>query len=142
MSVPNPLFSNTNVLKLMFKHTEHTYGLLYDITYIASDKGRGCGGEVFNYAGVFTSPGYPNTDRNDSDCTWVINVPQTLKVALKFDGKFSNDVSLCSEPLIYLTIFQLQFSTWAQDGCATITFWRLSNRTANKHRESSVVPTK
>lgn len=90
--VPNPLFTNTNVLKLKFKAAKlnlfsRTY--LYDITYIASDKGRGCGGEVFNYAGVFTSPGYPNTDRNVSDCIWTINVPQNLKVAISFSGKYS-----------------------------------------------------
>lgn len=58
----------------------------YDITYIASNNSRGCGGEVFNYAGTFTSPGYPNTERNDSDCSWTINVPQHLVVQLDFDG--------------------------------------------------------
>lgn len=85
--MPNPFFSNTNVLKLKFKPAEPIYGDRYDITYLASDKGRGCGGELFNYGGVITSPGYPNTDRNDSDCTWVINVPQNLKVAVMFTGK-------------------------------------------------------
>lgn len=61
--------------------------VLYDITYIASNKSRGCGGEVFNYAGAITSPGYPNTDKNDSDCSWTINVPQNLVVGVRFDGK-------------------------------------------------------
>lgn len=105
--MPNPVFSNTNVLKLKFKQAEQSYGLLYDITYIASDKGRGCGGEVFNYAGVFTSPGYPNTDRNDSDCTWVINVPQTLKVALSFDGKIPKGVFLQLQPFFTFVDFSI-----------------------------------
>lgn len=48
--------------------------------------GRGCGGELYNYGGTFSSPGYPNTDRNNSDCTWKINVPMNLYVALQFSG--------------------------------------------------------
>lgn len=89
--LPNPLFTSTNVLKLKFNAGElnvYSKTYLYDITYMATDKGRGCGGEVFNYAGVFTSPGYPNTDRNDSDCRWTINVPQNLKAAISFSGKY------------------------------------------------------
>lgn len=50
--------------------------------------GRGCGGELYNYGGTFSSPGYPNTDRNNSDCTWTINVPMNLMVAIHFAGKF------------------------------------------------------
>lgn len=48
--------------------------------------GVGCGGELYNYGGIFSSPGYPNTDRNNSDCTWTINVPMNLFVALQFQG--------------------------------------------------------
>lgn len=83
-------------------------GDLYDITYLATDKGKikiilinslkcfhlriynflgpGCGGELYNYGGMFTSPGYPDTDRNNTDCTWIINVPMNLFVALQFQG--------------------------------------------------------
>lgn len=61
---------------------------VHDITYLASDNGPGCGGELYNYGGTFTSPGYPNTDRNNTDCTWTINVPMNLFVALQFQGKF------------------------------------------------------
>lgn len=91
-----------------------TYGGdLYDITYLATDKGEnerlmkyygfiiyelyfipwaysgpGCGGELYNYGGMFTSPGYPEIDRNSTDCTWTINVPMNLNVALQFEGIF------------------------------------------------------
>ncbi|XP_031624566.1 cubilin homolog [Contarinia nasturtii] len=83
-SVPSPLFTTTNQLRLHFKNTSLIYSpsYLYDITYLATDKG--CGGELYNYGGTFSSPGYPNTDRNNSDCTWTINVPMNLYVALQF----------------------------------------------------------
>lgn len=56
--------------------------------------GSGCGGELYNYGGQLSSPGYPNTDRNNSDCYWTINVPINLVVALKFQGKTSE---ICSK---------------------------------------------
>lgn len=49
--------------------------------------GLGCGGELYNYGGTFTSPGYPNTYRNDSDCTWKVTVPMNLYAAVHFQGK-------------------------------------------------------
>lgn len=55
--------------------------------------GTGCGGELFNYGGQFTSPGYPNVIRNNTDCTWIINVPKNLLVALRLSGKFENRIS-------------------------------------------------
>lgn len=41
--MPRPLFANTNVLKLKFKKVGLMYSGsdLYDITYLASDKGIG-----------------------------------------------------------------------------------------------------
>lgn len=49
--------------------------------------GLGCGGDLYNYGGTFSSPGYPSTYRNNSDCTWTITVPMNLHVALHFQGK-------------------------------------------------------
>lgn len=49
--------------------------------------GVGCGGELYNYGGIFTSPSYPSADRNNSDCTWTINVPMNLLVAVSFPSK-------------------------------------------------------
>lgn len=59
----------------------------YDITYLATDQGLGCGGQIFNYAGEFSSPLYPANDRNASDCRWDISVPQNLVVSLAITGK-------------------------------------------------------
>lgn len=60
---------------------------VYDILYLASDKGTGCGGQIFNYAGQFSSPMYPSNDRNASDCRWDISVPQNLVISMTFNGK-------------------------------------------------------
>lgn len=54
---------------------------------IAFNKGRGCGGVLYNYRGKFTSPMYPDNYRNESLCTWVVNVPSGMSTALKFTGK-------------------------------------------------------
>lgn len=48
--------------------------------------GSGCGGEIFNFAGSFASPGYPKNDRNQTDCQWDVSVPTNLKIALQFEG--------------------------------------------------------
>lgn len=81
---PQPIFSSRNKLFVKVKTGETSYNGMYDITYLATNKGSGCGGEIFNYGGVFSSPGYPSNDRNVSDCRWEVTVPQNLKVALKF----------------------------------------------------------
>lgn len=84
-TVPSPFFSNTSHVTLKFKKIDASYSS-YDITYLATDQGRGCGGELFNYGGQFSSPLYPSVERNYADCRWTIEVPQNLVVALKFDG--------------------------------------------------------
>lgn len=64
--------------------------------------GRGCGGELYNYGGTFTSPGYPNTDHNNSDCTWTINVPINLVVALQFSVFDMGTRSTCEQNYVEL----------------------------------------
>jgi cubilin len=58
-----------------------------DITYVANNQAKGCGGRLYNYGGVFTSPMYPNADRSTMDCRWEVAVPQNMQVALIFNGK-------------------------------------------------------
>lgn len=57
--------------------------------FVNFGEGPGCGGELFNYAGSFASPGYPNNDRNQTDCNWIVTVPNKLRVALQFEGMHS-----------------------------------------------------
>jgi hypothetical protein len=56
--------------------------------------GRGCGGRLFNYGGVFTSPMYPSNYRNNSQCRWDVSVPIGTQPVLKFTGKTAHTTSI------------------------------------------------
>ncbi|XP_033347146.1 cubilin [Bombus vosnesenskii] len=84
MDVPSPIFSTGNKLSLHSRSEWSSSFEFYDITYTTTDAGRGCGGRIFNYAGSFTSPMYPNEYRNNTVCVWDITVPNGLKAALTF----------------------------------------------------------
>lgn len=91
-AIPDPIFSSGNQLSLSIqfeKGAPYYQRGNYDILYVASEKikGPGCGGEMFNYGGIFSSPLYPNSNRSNYDCLWTVVVPQNLKVALKFAGE-------------------------------------------------------
>ena len=90
-TTPDPIFSNKSRISIYakFENSTNTYTKgSYDLMYVASDQGQGCGGEIYNYGGIFSSPLYPetNTTRTNTDCSWIVSVPQNLKVALKFQG--------------------------------------------------------
>lgn len=62
-TMPDPIFSTTNQLSLNFHFAPGLQSYLrgnYDMMYVATNQGRGCGGVIYNYGGVFTSPLYPN----------------------------------------------------------------------------------
>ncbi|XP_033326417.2 cubilin [Megalopta genalis] len=84
IETPVPIFSVGNKLSIHSWSEFQSMYEYYDITYTTTDAGRGCGGRIYNYAGSFTSPLYPNEYRNNSICTWDVSVPRGLKVALKF----------------------------------------------------------
>lgn len=91
-NTPDPLFSNTSQISIHSKFDNTTSFYTkgnYDLMYVASDRGRGCGGEIYNYGGIFSSPLYPETniERVNTNCTWTVSVPQNLKVALRFQGR-------------------------------------------------------
>ncbi|KAG4066297.1 hypothetical protein HA402_000521 [Bradysia odoriphaga] len=86
-SMPNPIFANSSSLLIKTKKMDVSWvdtNGAYDITYLATNTGLGCGGQIFNYAGQFSSPMYPANDRNASDCRWDIIVPPNLVVSLAF----------------------------------------------------------
>jgi cubilin len=88
--IPNPVFSTTNQLSLIFHFKEDSLSYSrgnFDLVYYASDKREGCGGEMFNYGGVFSSPMYPITNRTFYDCLWTVTTPRNLKLALKFKSE-------------------------------------------------------
>ena len=97
--VPDPFFSTTNRIGIRLR--KESSGHL-DLTYLATDKGRGCGGTLFNYFGALSSPLFPNTDRNPSDCRWNILVPTNLKVSVKFDLFDMGSRMYCSSDYVVL----------------------------------------
>ncbi|XP_035743302.1 cubilin-like [Vespa mandarinia] len=81
---PSPIFSTSNKLSLHSWSPENSNYESYDITYVTTDAGRGCGGTIFNYGGTFTSPLYPDIYRNNTVCVWDVSVPRGFKIFLKF----------------------------------------------------------
>lgn len=116
-AMPDPIFSTKNQISLFFFYGETTKNTRgnYDIMYLATDKGRGCGGEIFNYAGIFTSPLFPSANRSSYDCTWSVSVPSNLKVALRFASKFTKD----NPRSIHGTAFFSAFDMGTNINCGT-----------------------
>lgn len=100
--VPEPYFSTGN--RVTLKVPQQIAGS-FDVTYLATDKGRGCGGTLFNYHGAFSSQMFPTPDRNPSDCRWDILVPSNLKVALRFSVFDLGSKQYC--PSDYVTVYEL-----------------------------------
>jgi cubilin len=82
---PTPLFSASNkvIIKIIPADGVKIHANL-DITYVANNISQGCGGEIFNYGGLISSPLYPENNRSNLDCVWSVNVPNNMVVALKF----------------------------------------------------------
>lgn len=55
-----------------------------DLSYTSTDKGQGCGGEFYSYAGKFASINYPKNYRNLTKCEWKVTTPPGTVVSLKF----------------------------------------------------------
>ncbi|XP_030381464.1 cubilin homolog [Scaptodrosophila lebanonensis] len=77
------LFSTTNQLRMRIKMSGHFS--TYDITYLASRDGPGCGGDLYNTEGIFSNAFYPRNVRNNSDCRWRVRVPSNTHVLLVFE---------------------------------------------------------
>ncbi|XP_046744297.1 cubilin [Diprion similis] len=86
VELPSPIFSSGNQLSLHSWSSNPVGYPGYDITYTTTDKGRGCGGKLYNYAGRFTSPLYPAQYRNASICIWEVSVPVGHLVVLEFEN--------------------------------------------------------
>ncbi|CAH0396981.1 unnamed protein product [Chilo suppressalis] len=56
----------------------------YDLTYVTTDKGPGCGGTLKNEVGKITSPMYPSVYRRRSTCEWELETPIGTRLHLRF----------------------------------------------------------
>ncbi|CAG7817789.1 unnamed protein product, partial [Allacma fusca] len=85
-ALPNPVFSSSSTVWIQyFVRSELARG--FDITYVTTAYGVGCGGDLFQTSGSFASPYYPSNYSMDADCRWRIRVPATLQIQLDFPGK-------------------------------------------------------
>ena len=65
------------------------YGRNYDLFYVSTEAGRGCGGTLYNTRGVVTSPDYPRPHAQASNCEWTLKVPPGQRIQLRFAGKYT-----------------------------------------------------
>ncbi|XP_062137785.1 cubilin homolog [Drosophila sulfurigaster albostrigata] len=98
------LFTQTNDLRLHFKTGSYYSNI--DLTYIANkvELGPGCGGDIYNTAGVFSNAFYPQSVRNNSNCRWNLRVPSNNRVMLHFEFIQLGSRSTCNTD--YLQILE------------------------------------
>ncbi|KAH9514310.1 hypothetical protein Btru_028678 [Bulinus truncatus] len=77
--VPSPVFLTNNMATLVFKTDYSVSRKGFDIIYVSSTQGPGCGGNLtgLNF-GVFTSPGFPRNSLIAQTCSWLISPHSTL----------------------------------------------------------------
>lgn len=100
-NLPSPIFPKNNILHLFFKSDAFLSGNGYEITWTSSPKG--CGGTLFGEHGSFTSPEYPASYGNNTDCEWVIAVPLRRTVNISFATFSIDDPGNCEQN--YLRIY-------------------------------------
>ncbi|XP_077347020.1 cubilin isoform X1 [Lithobates pipiens] len=93
-SLPNPIFPKNNVLHLLFKSDAYISYKGYEITWTSSPSG--CGGTLFGDHGSFTSPDYPGTYSNNTDCEWTIVVPMRRAVGINLAAFSIDDLGDCA----------------------------------------------
>ncbi|XP_068628109.1 cubilin-like [Battus philenor] len=57
----------------------------FEMNYVITDKGRGCGGKLNNVVGRVTSPLYPEVYRKKNTCEWELETPHGTHLMLKFE---------------------------------------------------------
>ncbi|XP_054027363.1 cubilin [Dryobates pubescens] len=99
-TVPSPIFPSSPALYLRFKSDAAGAGGGYHITWTSSP--TECGGRLYGSSGSFTSPRYPATYHNHTDCEWDIAVPQGRTLTLRFDFISIDDPGDCSSNYLML----------------------------------------
>ncbi|XP_050561143.1 cubilin-like [Spodoptera frugiperda] len=79
----NPIFSTGRYL-LLHNHENNGDRVTFDLVYVTTNKGRGCGGKLHTVEGKVTSPMYPNVYRRVSTCEWELETPVGTHLLLRF----------------------------------------------------------
>ncbi|XP_066158935.1 cubilin [Euwallacea fornicatus] len=102
--IPSPIFSNSSKLVVnIYNSLGNTNYFKYNLIFMSSTKGIGCGGKLFNYVGIFSSPMYPKPYRKDMECTWEVRVPRGYYVAFMF--KDFNIGGECTQNKVLVTTY-------------------------------------
>uniref|UniRef100_A0A2A4JDL6 Cubilin n=2 Tax=Heliothis virescens TaxID=7102 RepID=A0A2A4JDL6_HELVI len=78
-----PVFSTGRYL-LLHNHENDNDRISFDLNYVTTNKGRGCGGKLQSEVGQVTSPMYPNIYRQISTCEWELETPTGTHLLLRF----------------------------------------------------------
>uniref|UniRef100_A0A0B7BPM5 CUB domain-containing protein n=1 Tax=Arion vulgaris TaxID=1028688 RepID=A0A0B7BPM5_9EUPU len=105
-TIPSPVFLSDNVATLRFKTDSSIQHPGYDVTFMSSTQGSGCGGNMTGLtAGAFTSPGYPNSYMESSTCTWNLTPPARRPILWRISFMNTPDGAGGNCDTDYLTIY-------------------------------------
>ncbi|CAB3235739.1 unnamed protein product [Arctia plantaginis] len=79
-----PVFS-TGRHMLLHSHQNNGNVVTFDLNYVTSNKGNGCGGKLHNAVGTVTSPFYPKTYRHKNTCEWELETPVGTYLLIRFN---------------------------------------------------------
>lgn len=78
-----PIFS-TGRYMLLHNHENNNDRLTFDLNYVITNKGRGCGGKLHSEVGRITSPMYPTVYRSKATCEWELETPVGTQLLVHF----------------------------------------------------------
>ncbi|XP_017269603.1 cubilin [Kryptolebias marmoratus] len=99
-ALPNPIFPQSNQLYLRFKSDYSNARDGFDATWTSSP--HGCGGTLHGDHGSFTSPNYPGTYPNNTNCEWDIKAPRGRVVTITFVQISIDDAGDCQNNFLKL----------------------------------------
>ncbi|XP_029444624.1 cubilin [Rhinatrema bivittatum] len=102
-TLPNPIFPKNHALYLRFQSDRTVSRNGYEITWTSSP--TACGGVLYGEHGSFTSPEYPGTYSNKTDCEWNIVAPMGRIVTVNFASISIDDPGDCTNN--YLTLYNV-----------------------------------
>ncbi|XP_060104406.1 cubilin [Heteronotia binoei] len=118
-TLPDPVFPKNHVVYLHFVSDALLSHNGYEITWTSSS--TGCGGTLYGEAGSLTSPEYPASYPNQTDCEWIIKAPKGRIVTINFIFISTEDPGDCTRN--YLILYNGPDSSHPQTGpyCGTDT---------------------
>ncbi|XP_013879229.1 cubilin [Austrofundulus limnaeus] len=99
-TLPSPIFPRSNLLYLRFKSDFSFSRDGFDATWTSSP--HGCGGILHGDRGSFSSPNYPGTYPNNTNCVWDIKAPRGRVVTITFDQISIDDPGDCQSNFLKL----------------------------------------